>query len=206
MRNKIGRVRRVPIEVGSSRYIESQVHESGGAHVRFCPTRLSSPTPQKVEPRQAIVPQLYFPINFKAHTPLLVTVQKESEGLPTPAVEREESEPSILHCNDFVLLNNDIKCWIVRIEDISLLEACCNCTLVHFFDDRLLIRRTLGDCERRLENSTFFRASRGCIVNLSHVKQPRLLEDERLSFLLNDGKEVVLSRRQSVHFRKTRGL
>ena len=27
---------------------------------------------------------------------------------------------------------------------------------------------------------------------------------ERLSFLLNDGKEVVFSRRQSVHFRKTR--
>jgi hypothetical protein len=38
------------------------------------------------------------------------------------------------------------------------------------------------------------------------VKQPRLLEDERLIFLLSDGKEVVFSRRQSVHFRKTRGL
>ena len=178
----------------------------GVAHVRFCPTRLSSPTPQKVEPRQAIVPQLYFPINFKNRTPLLVAVQEESEGLPTPAVESEESEPAILHSNDFVLLTDGMKCWIVRIEDISLLEACFNYTLVHFFDDRLLIRRTLGDCERRLDNSTFFRASRGCIVNLSHVKQSRLLEDERLSFLLNDGKEVVFSRRQSVHFRKTRGL
>ncbi len=52
-----------------------------------------------------------------------------------------------------------MKCCIVRIEDISLLEACLNYTLVHFFDGRLLIRRTLGDCERRLDNSTFFRAS-----------------------------------------------
>jgi DNA-binding LytR/AlgR family response regulator len=150
--------------------------------------------------------ELYFPINFNDRASLLVAVKKESEGSPTPTVVGEESEPSILHRNDFVLLNADIKCWIVRIEDISLLEACCNCTLVHFFDDRLLIRRTLGDCERRLENYTFFRASRGCIVNLSHVKQPRLFEDERLSFLLNDGKEVVFSRRQSVHFRKIRGL
>jgi len=132
-----------------------------------------------------------------------VAVQEESEGLPAPVVE---SEPAILHSNDSVLLADGIKSWIVRIEDISLLEACFKCTLVHFFDDRLLIRRTLGDCERRLENSTFFRASRRCVVNLSHVKQPRLLKDERLSFLLNDGKEVVLSRRQSVHFRKTRGL
>jgi hypothetical protein len=61
-----------------------------------------------------------------------MTIQKESEGLPTPAVEREESEPSILHCDDFVLLNDAIKCWIVRIENISLLEAWCNGTLVHF--------------------------------------------------------------------------
>ena len=84
-------------------------------------------------------------MNFTNRTPFLVTVEKQSEGLPTPAVEREESEPSILDCDDFVLLNDDIKCWIVRVEDISLLEACCNRTLVHFFDDRLLIRRTLGD-------------------------------------------------------------
>ena len=33
----------------------------GGAHVRFCPTRLSSPTLQKVESAQGTVPQLFFP-------------------------------------------------------------------------------------------------------------------------------------------------
>jgi hypothetical protein len=54
-----------------------------------------------------------------------VAVQKEAAESPTPAVESEESEPAILHRNDFVLLNDEIKCWIVRIEDISLLEACC---------------------------------------------------------------------------------
>jgi two-component system LytT family response regulator len=94
----------------------------------------------------------------------------------------------------------------VRIEDISLLEAHRNFTLVHFPHGKLLIRRSLKDCERRLDSSIFLRASRDCIVNLSQVKQPQLLEDERLSFLLNDGKEVVFSRRRSVHFRKTRGL
>jgi DNA-binding LytR/AlgR family response regulator len=52
----------------------------------------------------------------------------------------------------------------------------------------------------------FFRASRDYIVNLSQVKQSRLSKDTGLIFLLNDGKEVVFSRRQSVLFRKTRGL
>jgi two-component system, LytTR family, response regulator len=150
-------------------------------------------------------PQPYFPIKFKNRTPLLVAVQKESKRLPTLAVE-SESQPAILHRNDFVLLNDDIKHWIVRIEDISLLEARQNFTLVHFADGKVLIRRSLADCARRLVSSIFFRASRGCIVNLSHLTQPRLLEDERLIFLLKDGREVVFSRRQSVLFRKARGL
>ena len=152
------------------------------------------------------MPQLYFPINFENRTPVLVAVQKESEGLPTPAVESEESEPSILHRNDFVLLNDDIKHWIVRIEDISLLEARQNFTLVHFADGKVLIRRSLADCARRLVSSIFFRASRGCIVNLSQVKQPRLSKSGGLSFVLRDGKEVAFSRRQNVLFRTTRGL
>ena len=144
----------------------------------------------------ATVPQPYFPIKFKNRTPLLVAVQKESEGLSTPA-DQSESVPTILHRDDFVLL---------RIEDISLLEARRNFTLVHIPDGKLIIRRSLGACERRLDSSIFFRASRGCIVNLSHVKQSRLLEDESIFLLLKDGKEVVFSRRQSVLFRKTRGL
>jgi DNA-binding LytR/AlgR family response regulator len=79
-------------------------------------------------------------------------------------------------------------------------------TLVHFPHGKLLIRRSLKDCEGRLDSSMFFRASRDCIVNLSQVKQSRLSKDRGLIFLLKDGKEVVLSRRQTVLFRATRGL
>ena len=113
----------------------------------------------------------------------------------------------MFHSNDSVLLTDGIKCWILRIEDISLLEARQDFTLVHFPDGKVLIRRSLGGCERMLDSSIFFRASRGCIVNLSQVKQPRLSNDGgRLIFLLKDGKEVMLSRRQTVLFRATRGL
>jgi two-component system LytT family response regulator len=132
-----------------------------------------------------------------------VAVQKESVGSLTPAVESEESEPAILHRNDFVLLNEH---WTVRIEDISLLEAHQKFTIAHFPNGKVLIRRSLADCERRLDSSMFFRASRDCVVNLSQVKQSRLSKDTGLIFLLKDGKEVVLSRGQSILFRKTRGL
>jgi two-component system LytT family response regulator len=99
-----------------------------------------------------------------------------------------------------------MECSMVGTEDISLLEAHRKFTLVHLPDGKFLVRRSLKECERRLDSSTFFRASRGCIVNLSHVKQSRLSKDRGLIFLLKDGKEVVFSRRQSIHFRKTLGL
>ncbi len=124
----------------------------------------------------------------------------------TPADESQESLPAIFYRDDFVLLTDDIKCWIVRTEDISLLEACRNFTLVHFPGGKLLSRCSLGNCERRLDHSIFFRASRGCIVNLSHVKRLRLIKDGSLIFVLRDEKEVALSRRQTVVFRTTRGL
>jgi DNA-binding LytR/AlgR family response regulator len=89
----------------------------------------------------------------------------------------------------------------VRIEDISLLEAHQNFTIAHFPNGEVLIQRSLADCERRLDSSMFFRASRDCIVNLSQVKQSRLSKDRGLIFLLKDGKEVVLSRRQTALFR-----
>jgi two-component system, LytTR family, response regulator len=156
-------------------------------------------------PERKEVPHSYSLSISKPHG-RIVAVKKESEGSPTPAVECEESEPAILDRNDFVLLNDEIKHWIVRIEDISLLEAHQNFTIAHFPNGEVLIRRSLADCERRLDSSMFFRASRDCIVNLSQVKQSRLSKDSGLIFLLKDGKKVVLSRRQSVLFRKTRGL
>jgi two-component system LytT family response regulator len=91
-------------------------------------------------------------------------------------------------------------------KDISILEAFGNATLVHFAEDKFLIRRSLVEVARRLDSSIFFRASRDCVVNLSQVKQPRFLKDGGLSFLLRDGKEVLFSRRQSVLFRTTRGF
>ena len=130
-------------------------------------------------------------------------LQTQSDGSPDRVAE---SEPHIFQRDDFVLLTDDSKCRIARILDISILEAFRNATLVHFAEDKFLIPRSLVEIERRLDSSIFFRASRDCLVNLSQVKQPRLLQDGGLIFLLRDGKEVLFSRRRSALFRKIRGL
>ena len=58
--------------------------------------------------------------------------------MSTPA-DQSESVPTIVHRDDFVLLTDNIRFWILRIEDISLLEARHNFTLVHIPDGKLII-------------------------------------------------------------------
>ncbi len=137
---------------------------------------------------------------------LLPAIQTQGGRPAAPLAESEESKPHIFSPGAFVLLTDGGKCRLARIENISILQAFRNATFVHFDEDKLLIHRSLVECERRLDNSIFVRASRDCIVNLSQVKQPRLRKDGRLMFILKDEREVVFSRRQSVFFRALRGL
>jgi DNA-binding LytR/AlgR family response regulator len=143
---------------------------------------------------------------LKNHMQLLPAIQTQGGRRAAPLAESEESKPHRISPGAFVLLTDDSKCRLARIESISILEAFQNATFVHFDEGKLFIRRSLVECERRLDNSIFVRASRDCIVNLSQVKQPRLLKDGRLIFILKDEREVVFSRRQSVLFRTLRGL
>jgi DNA-binding LytR/AlgR family response regulator len=117
-----------------------------------------------------------------------------------------ESESHIFRGEDFVLLTGGSDCRLTRIDTIVILEASSNATLVHFAADTFLIRRSLSECERRLDTSLFFRVNPDCIVNLSQVRLPRRLSGGGLMFLLRSGKEVVLSRRQSARLREMRGL
>ena len=113
---------------------------------------------------------------------------------------------TVFGCDDFIFLSDNVKCWVVRASDISTLEACGNYTRVNLSDATALIRRPLRQCECRLDPSIFFRTRRDCIVNLSQVKQMRMLDAKRFLFVLLDGKEVAMSRKQSHLFRKQKSL
>jgi len=113
---------------------------------------------------------------------------------------------AVFRDDDFVFLSDNVNCWVVRASDISVLEACGNYTRVYLGDAAALIRRPLRECECRLDPATFFRTRRDCIVNLSRVKQMRMLDAKRFLLVLLDGKEVPMSRKQSLIFRKTKAL
>jgi hypothetical protein len=50
--------------------------------------------------------------------------------------EKRNNGTGLFHHEDFVLLADETRAWIVQIEDISLLEACRNVTLVHLPEDK----------------------------------------------------------------------
>ena len=58
----------------------------------------------------------------------------------------------------------------------------------------------------RLDRATFFRATRDYVINLTHVKQTRLLDASRVLFVLPTGQEVIVSGPQNALFRKMRAL
>jgi DNA-binding LytR/AlgR family response regulator len=108
--------------------------------------------------------------------------------------------------DDFVVLTDNVKCCILRMSDLLRLEAEGNYSRVYWIGSSMLIRRPLRECERRLDKTKFFRARRDCIVNLEHVKHTRIVDLMRYVFVLQDGTEVTLSRRQSLVLRKSRSL
>jgi DNA-binding LytR/AlgR family response regulator len=117
-----------------------------------------------------------------------------------------ENDGKVFSCDDFIFLSDSARCWVVRASDIWTLEACGNYTRVTLTDATALIRRPLRECECKLDPSTFFRTRRDCIVNLSRVRQMRMLDAKRFLFVLLDGKEVAMSRKQSLLFRKQKSL
>jgi DNA-binding LytR/AlgR family response regulator len=127
----------------------------------------------------------------------------EQDEATDPIPEHEER---VLRPDDFVFLSGKGTCWLIRTRDIWLLEACGGRTRVSMPRGTVVLRRTLAECERRLDNAAFFRATRDCIINLTHVKQTRLLDCSRVAFVLPNNKQVIVSGEQNAFFRKMRAL
>jgi two-component system LytT family response regulator len=92
-------------------------------------------------------------------------------------------------------------CWMVKSEDLRLIESEGNYARLLFGTNRPLILRSLQSLQQRLDPAIFFRANRNQIVNLKWVKQMELNPDGSLTAILRDATRVEFSRRQSQTFR-----
>lgn len=110
-----------------------------------------------------------------------------------------------LDANDIIFLSDNVNHWVGRVGEIVVLESEQNYARVITSQGRYSIRCPLYKCEERLPEQ-FFRASRECIVNLSHVVQITMNDPKRFLLTLDNGETVLMSRIQSRIFRKTKSL
>lgn len=108
--------------------------------------------------------------------------------------------------DDFVLLIDRAKSWLVPSSNIVTLEANGNDTIVNLADSKISVRRLLGKCEIKLDPLIFFRTGRSCIVNLNYVKKTTMADAKRFMFVMQNGKEIILSRKQSLYLKRAKSL
>ncbi|HEX8516958.1 MAG TPA: LytTR family DNA-binding domain-containing protein [Bacteroidia bacterium] len=121
-----------------------------------------------------------------------------------PAENKEQTQP--LSDNDQVFVKDGEKCWFVKLSDIRLFESEGNYVRVHFEKNRPLILRSLNNLDERLNNRTFFRASRKHIINLKWVEGIENWFNGGLMVKLRGGEQVEISRRQAAKLKDMMSL
>jgi two-component system LytT family response regulator len=136
---------------------------------------------------------------------LAETVKKILHKETSTATEtKEQTMP--LNDNDQVFVKDGEKCWFVKLSDIRLFESEGNYVRVHFEKNRPLILRSLNNLDERLNNRTFFRASRKHIINLKWVESIENWFNGGLMVKLRGGEQVEISRRQAAKLKDMMSL
>jgi two-component system LytT family response regulator len=83
----------------------------------------------------------------------------------------------------------------LKISEIDWIEAADYYACLHVGSKSHLLRRSIADLERELDESVFCRIHRSAIVNLERVSGLKLNEDGEYEVLLADGAKLKMSRR-----------
>lgn len=138
--------------------------------------------------------------NRLAETVKKILNKEHSEKTET----KEQTLP--LNDNDQVFVKDGEKCWFVKLSDVRLFESEGNYVRIYFDKNRPLILRSLNNLDERLNNRTFFRASRKHIINLKWVESIESWFNGGLMVKLRGGEQVEISRRQAAKLKDMMSL
>lgn len=142
------------------------------------------------------------PINSKRFSK---TIEKVKEQY-LKANHKGKSESNILSPEKQIFIKEGERCWLVKIENITMFEIVGNYTRVFFEGNKPLIYKSLAKIEEKLPESLFFRANRQQIINIHHVKKIVAWFNGKLKIELQSGEEIEISRRQSYIFKERLSL
>jgi len=111
-----------------------------------------------------------------------------------------------LSSEDQVFVKDGDKCWFVKLEDVRLFESDGNYIKVYFDKFKPMIHKSLNALDEKLDDRSFFRASRKHIINLGWVESIDTWFNGGLLVQLKGGEKIEVSRRQSARFREMMSL
>ena len=120
--------------------------------------------------------------------------------------DEDYDQPTKLGFNDQVFVKDGDRCWFVRLSDVRLFESEGNYIKVYFEDNRPMIHKSLNALDEKLDDRSFFRASRKHIINLSWIEKIEPWFNGGLMVQLKGGQNVEVSRRQAARFKEMMSL
>ncbi len=118
----------------------------------------------------------------------------------------ENLEAQKLQAGDQVFVKDGDRCWFVRLSEVRLFESEGNYIKVYFDGNRPMIHKSLNALDEKLDDRSFFRASRKHIINLSWVEKIEPWFNGGLMVQLKGGQNVEVSRRQAARFKEMMSL
>ena len=122
------------------------------------------------------------------------------------AENEETTETRKLGASDQVFVKDGDRCWFVKLSNIRLFESDGNYIKVYFENFKPMIHKSLNALDERLDDRTFFRASRKHIINLGWVETIEPWFNGGLMVQLKGGDKIEVSRRQAARFKDMMSL
>lgn len=128
-------------------------------------------------------------------------LNRDSKEEATTELPAQKLGPS-----DRVFVKDGDKCWFVKLENIRLFESDGNYIKIYFENFKPMIHKSLNALNEKLDDRSFFRASRKHIINLTWVESIESWFNGGLMVVLRGGEKVEVSRRQAARFKEMMSL
>ena len=96
--------------------------------------------------------------------------------------------------SQWLLVNNDRRLLLLKVDEISWIEAQGNYVRVHHDRGSHLIRETISALESQLNPNRFLRIHRSVIVHILRIKELHPWQHGEYRVILENGTQLMLSR------------
>lgn len=146
------------------------------------------------------------PIEPERLNEALNRLQKKLSDDPKEENEASSFSNKKLTLDDQVFVKDGDRCWFVKLSNVKLFESDGNYIKVYFDNFKPMIHKSLNALDERLDEKSFFRASRKHIINLSWVEGIEPWFNGGLVVTLKGGERIEVSRRQAARFKDMMSL